>query len=171
MSRRPEWIAVGRITRAHGVKGEVAVLPLSEVSSRFDPGAVVYMDESEQSPLEVRAVRQHRDRLLVEFEGVLDRTQAEALHGRYLFVQASTAPDLPEGEFWTHQLVGAEVVTEGGLSLGTIREIIHTQANDVWVAQGDAGEVLVPALKDVVASVDVEGERVVVREIPGLTAP
>lgn len=171
MSRRPDWIAVGRIARAHGVKGEVAVVPLSEVASRFEPGSVVYLDESDRRPLEVRSVRPHRDRLLVEFEGVPDRTQAEALGGRYVFVPASSAPELPEGEFWAHQLVGAEVRTEAGRPLGTIREVIHTQANDVWVAEGEQGEVLVPALKDVVASVDVEAGSVVVREVPGLTAP
>jgi 16S rRNA processing protein RimM len=63
------------------------------------------------------------------------------------------------------------VLTEDGRSLGRIREILHTQANDVWVAEGAAGELLIPALKDVVREVDVAGRRVVVREIPGLTSP
>jgi 16S rRNA processing protein RimM len=168
---RPRWVAVGRITRTHGVKGEVAVLPLSDVGSRFEAGSTLFLEEREDRPLTVMASRPHQQRLLVAFRGVQDRTSAEALRGRYLFVPASSAPHLPEGEYWAHDLVGCDVLTEEGRSLGRIREVLHTQANDVWVAEGAAGEVLIPALKEVVREVDVAGRRVVVREIPGLTTP
>jgi 16S rRNA processing protein RimM len=162
---------VGRITRTHGVKGEVAVLPLSEVGSRFEAGSTLFLDEREDRPLTVAAARPHRQRLLVSFRGLGDRTSAEALRGRYLFVPASSAPPLPEGEYWTHELIGCDVLTEAGRSIGRIREILHTQANDVWAADGAGGEVLIPALKDVIREVDVAGRRVVVREVPGLTTP
>jgi 16S rRNA processing protein RimM len=168
---RPQWIAVGRVTRTHGVKGEVAVLPLSEVASRFEAGSMVFLDEREDRPLTVATSRPHQRRLLVAFHGVGDRTSAETLRGRYLFVPASSAPELPEGEYWAHELVGCEVLTEDGRRLGRIREIMHTQANDVWATEGEDGEVLIPALKDVVREVDVAGRRVVVREVPGLTTP
>ncbi|HXF57324.1 MAG TPA: ribosome maturation factor RimM [Actinomycetota bacterium] len=169
-SQAPRWVAVGRVTRAHGVKGEVAVLPLSEVEGRFAPGSRVFVGEGEDRPLTVRKVRgPHRGRLLVFFEEVRTRTAAEELRGAYLFVPAEWAPELPEGAFWAHELVGCEVTTEGGRSLGRVREVIHTPANDVWVAEGEAGEVLVPALREVVASVDLAARRVVVREVPGLT--
>jgi len=119
----------------------------------------------------VSSVRPHRHRLLVSFEGVADRTTAEGLSGRYLLISSSDAGTLPEGQFWPHQLVGCEVVTEGGTSLGRVREVMHTAANDVWAADGPDGEVLVPALKDLIREVDLPGRRVVVREVPGLTAP
>jgi 16S rRNA processing protein RimM len=164
------WIAVGRIARAHGVKGEVAVLPLSEVESRFQAGSQLFVGQGVRA-VTVQASRPHRGRLLVSFGEVGDRDAAEALRGEYLFVPAEDVPELPEGEFWPHQLVGCEVVTESGRPLGSIREIMRTQANDVWAADGPSGEVLVPALKDVVVSVDLERRRVIVREIPGLTAP
>jgi 16S rRNA processing protein RimM len=166
---RPRWIAVGRITRTHGVKGEVAVLPLSEVASRFEAGSTVFLDEREDRPLTVATSRPHQRRLLVAFQGVGDRTSADALRGRYVFVPASSAPELPEGEYWAHELIGCEVLTEDGRRLGRIREIMHTQANDVWATEGDEGEVLIPALKEVVRDVDVAGRRVVVRDVPGLT--
>jgi 16S rRNA processing protein RimM len=168
---RPHWIAVGRITRAHGVNGEVAVMPLSEVDARFQPGSRLFVGESGRNRVIVRAARPHRNRLLVSFEGVIDRDRAEALGGQYLFVRAEEAPELPEGEYWTFQLVGCEVATESGRALGRLREVIHTQANDVWVVEGDGGEVLVPALKEVVVSVEAANGRIVVREIPGLTVP
>jgi 16S rRNA processing protein RimM len=166
----PERIAVGRITRAHGIKGEVAVLPLTQVESRFDPGSRLEAEGLDE-PLTVASARPHRHGLLVEFEGVHDRTEAERLQGRYLVVPASAVPPLPEGEFWPHQLIGCEVVTDGGRSLGAITEVIHTPANDVWATDGPDGQSLIPALKDVVTDVDLEARRVTVREIPGLTAP
>jgi 16S rRNA processing protein RimM len=168
---RPRWIAVGRITGAHGVKGEVAVLPLSQVSERFEPGSRLFLGQSESNPLVVSSSRPHRQRLLVAFEAVDGRTQAEGLQGEYLFVPASAAPPLPGGEFWAHDLVGCRVESEEGRPLGRIKEVIHTPANDVWAAEGEYGEILIPALKDVVADVDLQERRVLIREIPGLTAP
>jgi 16S rRNA processing protein RimM len=161
-------VAVGRITRAHGVKGEVAVLPLTQVDERFAPGSRLTVEGGDDA-LTVVASRPHRGRLLVTFEGVKDRDRAETLRGAYLVVPVSEVPPLPEGEYWPHELVGCEVRTETGTPLGTIREVLHTEANDVWVARTEDGETLIPALKDVVASVDVAGGMVVVREIPGLT--
>lgn len=176
MTGTTRWVAVGRVTRAHGIRGEVAVLPLTEVESRFEPGSRLFAGERGDRPLVVADVRGTAARPLVSFEGVEDRTSAEALAGVYLFVPASELPDLPEGRFWPHEIVGCEVVTETGRSLGTVREIMHTQANDLWAARGEPGtpqerETLVPALRDVVVEVDVGARRIVVREVPGLTAP
>ena len=166
------WVAVGRITKAHGVRGEVSVLPLSDVEDRFAAASRLYASESEERPLTVAASRPNRGRLLVRFEEVPDRTRAEALAGAYLFVPAGASPSLPDGSFWPHELIGADVVTENGRSLGVLTEIVRTSANDVWVARDDAGnESLVPALREVVAEVDAGAHRVVVREIPGLTVP
>jgi 16S rRNA processing protein RimM len=165
------WVAVGRATRAHGVHGEVSVLSLTDVAERFAAGSRVFAGEDGTRPLTVRSSRPHRDRVLVRFEEIPDRTAAEALSGTYLFVPADSSPELPEGEFWPHQILGAEVRTESGRSLGTIAEIVRTQANDVWVARGEDGEALIPALRDLVVSVDLSAGRVVVREVPGLTVP
>jgi 16S rRNA processing protein RimM len=165
------WIAVGRITRSHGVKGEVAVLPLSEIDARFRPGSRLYLGQTENRTLTVASSRTHQRRLLVAFEEIDDRTQGETLKGEYLFVPASWAPELPDGEYWPHQLIGCTVVTEEGRMVGTIEEIVRGPANDVWVARGEDGEdVLVPAIRDVVTGVNVGERRIVVREVPGLTA-
>lgn len=171
MNPAPQRVAVGLITRAHGVKGEVVVLVLSQVAERFEPGARLFLHEGGSEAVTVATARPHRQRLLVQFEEVGDRDRAESLQGSYLFVPADAAPTLPEGEFWTHDLIGCEVLTVEGRSLGLIREVLHTPANDVWAAQGEDGEVLIPALKDVVESVDVAGRKVVVREVEGLTIP
>lgn len=171
MTDRPRFVAVGRVTRAHGVKGEVAVLPLTEVATRFEPGSRVLAGEDQGRELTISEARPYRGRVLVFFDGVKDRDQAEALQGTYLFVPTSEAPVLPAGEYWTHDLIGCAVATEAGRALGTLVEVILTPANDVWVVQGEEGETLVPALKEVVVEVDPAARRVVVREVPGLIDP
>jgi 16S rRNA processing protein RimM len=168
MNREPT-VVVGRITRPHGLKGELSVLVLSEVEGRFAEGAVVYLEDGRA--LTVDAARRHRGGLLVKFREVPDRTAAERLARSVLVVPESSSPELPEGSWWDHQLVGCEVVTDSGRSLGTLREVIHTAANDVWSAVSDGGETLIPALRDVIVSVDTGGKRIVVREVPGLTVP
>jgi 16S rRNA processing protein RimM len=166
---RSPGLVAGKVTKAHGLRGEVTVLVLTEVPARFDDGSVLRLEDGRE--LTVAGTRPDRGRLLVTFEEVSDRTAAEALGGRYLFVPEDAAPELPEGSFWPHQLVGSEVVTESGRSLGEIREVVLGVANDIWVTGPPADEVLVPALRDVVVSVDVAGKRVVVRDVPGLTTP
>jgi 16S rRNA processing protein RimM len=161
-------VAVGRITRAHGVQGEVAVLVLSEVEDRFAPGATLWLVDGR--PLTVESSRPHRGRMLVRFREVRDREQAAALQRALLFVPESASPTLPEGSWWDHQIEGCAVTTDGGRALGTVHEVIHTAANDVWsVIDGEGRETLVPVLKDVLVSVDVDARRIVVREIEGLT--
>jgi 16S rRNA processing protein RimM len=163
-------VVVGRITRAHGVTGEVAVLVISEVPGRFDEGATVWLEDGRS--LTVDSSRPHKDRLLVRFRGVDDREHAEALQKALLVVPESSSPELPEGSWWDHRIVGCALETDTGRSLGTVREVIHTAANDVWSAVDDDGtETLVPVLQEVVLDVDLDAKRIVVREISGLTSP
>ena len=161
-------VAVGRVGRPHGIRGELSVLVLSEVPGRFDPGEAVWLEDGRR--LTVEGSKPHRSGLLVKFREVADRTQAEALRSALLVVPESMSPELPEGSWWDHRIQGCAVETDTGRALGTVQEVIHTAANDVWSALDEQGtETLIPVLKDVLVSVDVDGKRIVVREIPGLT--
>ena len=163
-------VVVGRITRAHGLRGEVAVLPLTDNPDRFTAGSVVLLEDGRR--LTVAASRGAGARLLVTFDGVADRSAAEALRGSALVVPESSLPELPEGTYWPHELEGCEVVTTSGRSLGTVTDVVANPANDIWVATTpDGAELLVPAIHQVVADVDVAARRIVVHEVPGLTAP
>lgn len=163
-------VVVGVVTRAHGVRGEVAIENRSDNPERWVAGAVVGTPDGRT--LTVAAVRPHGGRLLVTFDGVADRTAAEALRGAELSVPRSWLPPLGEGEWWPHQIEGCRVLTEAGRDLGVVAEVVFNPANDLWVAVDDAGaETLVPALKDLLVEVDVVAKRIVVREVPGLTTP
>ena len=163
-------VAVGRITRAHGVQGELAVLVISEVPGRFADGETVWLEDGRT--LTVESSRPHKDRLLVRFREVQSREQAEALQRALLVVPESLSPELPEGSWWDHRIVGCAIETDTGRALGTIHDVIHTAANDVWSAVDDEGTgTLIPVLRDVILDVDMDAKRIVVREIPGLTMP
>ena len=163
-------VNVGKITKAHGVRGEVALLMYSDNPERFADGAEVFLDDGRA--ITVRSSRSHGGRLLVVFEGISDRAAADELRGRTLVVPESWLPELREGEWWPHQLQGCVVVTESGRVLGTLVEVIANPANDLWVARAAGGtETLVPALKDLLVDVDVAARTIVVRDVPGLTAP
>lgn len=158
-----ELLAVGRISRAHGVRGEVSVFRLSEVEARFEKGSVLRLEDGRN--LTVEAMRPHQQRLLVKFEEIDDRTGAELLRGQVLLVPTDAAPEPPQGAFWVHQVVGLEVVTEDGRSLGKVVDVEGNPANDLWVTESGT---LVPAVRDVVVEIDLKAGRVTVRELPGL---
>lgn len=159
-----QLLAVGRITRAHGIRGEVAVLALSEVPGRFVPGSILRLEDGRT--LTVEKARTHHRRQLVKFEQVGDRTEAEALRGQVLLVPAADAPPIEEeGRFWVHQVVGLDVVTEDGRTLGRIREVQANPANDLWVTDDGA---VIPAVRQVVRDVDLDRRVVTVHELPGL---
>ena len=115
--------------------------------------------------------RPHQDRWLVLFAQVKDRDMAEALRDQYLLIPEADAMPLGEHENYAHDLIGLEVVTADGVTLGRMAEILFTPANDVYIVRGPRGEVLIPATRDVVLSVDLPAGRMTVALPEGLLAP
>ena len=172
-SGRPEALrlVVGRIGRAHGIRGQVTVeVRTDDPDLRFAPGTTITTEPAERGPLVVKDARDHSGRLLLSFEGVADRNAAEALRNTILVVEAdpNETPDDPE-EFYDHELLGLAVVDEAGTVLGEIADLLHLPGQDVLaVKRPDAPEVLIPFVKQFVPVVDVRGGRVVVTPPEGL---
>jgi len=131
-------LEVGRVGRAHGIVGEMAVTLHTNRPERVTPGTTLYVGDR---PLVVIASREHKGRWLVRFDGVVDRTGAEALTGEIL--TADPLGPLPEGELWLHELVGSEVRDKQGASLGTVTAVDANPAHDILVVDDD---VLVPVV-------------------------
>lgn len=154
-------LTIGRIGRAHGLRGEVAVTYSSNRPERHAPGAVCFVGDRE---LVVVKSRPHQGRMLVCFEGVDDRTAAEALHGRTLTAdRLGDDTALAEGEFWVHELVGAHVVDTARTALGTVTSVEANPAHDLLVL--DSG-VLVPMVFVVEQESADDGSVVVVVDPP-----
>jgi len=166
-------VVVGRIGRAHGVRGEVSVdVRTDEPERRFAPGAVLRTDGGVDRALTVLAARPHGARLLVTFTEVSDRTAAESLHGAALLaaLAAGERPADPE-EFYDHQLVGLVVRAEGQGVVGRVSDVLHLPSQDLLVvAMDDGRESLVPFVAELVPSVDLGGGEVTVVDQPGLLA-
>lgn len=169
-------LTVGRIGRAHGLRGEVSVeVRTDDPHSRFAPGAVLatepaHRGPAHRGPLTVAAARYANGRLLVCFGGVGDRSAAEALRGTLLVVDADDLPP-PEDpdEFYDHELVGLRVLTVDGVAVGTLSEVLHLPGGDVLaVSRPDAPQLLVPFVAAMVPGVDVSAGRVVIDPPPGL---
>ena len=176
-------VVVGRIGKAHGIRGEVSVeLRTDEPERRFAPGSVLRtqapLGRGPQGPdrpatLTIRSTRWHQSRLLVTFEEVRDRNVAEAVRGLLLAVDVDPAesPEDPE-EFYDHQLVGLRVVTTTGADVGELAEVLHGSAQDLLSVRADDGrEVLVPFVARLVPEVDLAGGRILVEDVPGLISP
>lgn len=165
---------VGRIVKPHGIRGELVVdVRTDSADVRFADGAVLFVtsrDGEPVRPLTVAATRPHTGRLLVRFEGVDGREDAEALRGVVLSAPADDLPPIEDpDEFYDHQLEGLAVHTVAGALVGTVREVVHGAGGDLLVVDRDGGgEALVPFVRQIVPEVDVHGGRVVLDPPPGL---
>ncbi len=143
---------VGRVLGSHGVFGQVRAQVLTDLPYRFDPGEVLFLQDE---PYRIQSSsRGSGDTVILKLEGVAGPAAARALAGQELFAQAEDSPDLAEGEYFHYQLIGMQVFTEEGEDLGRIKEIIITGSNDVYVVSGPNGEILLPAISQVVLRVD-----------------
>ena len=152
-------IKVGQVVGPFGTEGAVKVVPLTDFGDRFEPGQRLLLGGVER---EVVWSRSRAPGVVLKLSGIDNRTLAEMHRGRYLEV-AEPRP-LPGDSFYHHQLVGLEVWTASGTSLGRITDVLQRPANDVWVAREDGVEHLIPATRDAVLAVDVEQGRVVVAD-------
>lgn len=167
MSGEDELVVVGRIGPPHGVRGAVVVQPFTDAAEeRFAPGSVLLTD---REPLIVEASRWHGKRLIVQFAGITERTDAQQLRGTDLHVPASTRPALDDpDDFYDTDLVGLTATTVGGEPLGPVRDVVHAPASDYLVVEVGGRERLVPFLAAVVPIVDIPGRRVVIDPPEGL---
>lgn len=164
-------LVVARIGRAHGIKGEVTVeVRTDEPELRLGPGAVLATEPASTGPLTIETGRVHSGRLLLRFEGVRDRTAAEALRNTLLIaeVDPEELPEDPE-EFYDHQLMDLDVVLADGTGIGRITEITHLPSQDLFIVERpDGTEVMIPFVEEIVSEIDLEEQRAVITPPPGL---
>ncbi|HUY74408.1 MAG TPA: ribosome maturation factor RimM [Candidatus Dormibacteraeota bacterium] len=154
-------IKIGQVMGAYGLDGAVKVLPLTDFSDRFDPGAALVLEGAERM---VEWSRPGQPGLVVKLKGIENRSVAELFRGLYLEVSEADIRPLEDGRFYHHQVVGLAVETHSGTPLGIVAEVLERPANDVWVSHDGAIEHLIPATRDAVLEVDLETRRVVVAD-------
>ncbi|GFP29821.1 16S rRNA processing protein RimM [Candidatus Hakubella thermalkaliphila] len=165
---------VAQALKAHGLKGEVRLRLETDYPERISGGFSLYLSPAcqEEDKLVVDSVRLSSRGPIVKFVGIDNLESAAELVGRSLYVPQDRFPSLAQDTFWVHELIGLQIFEEGGNFLGKLKEVLRTKSNDVYVVERDREgrkeEVLIPALKDVIREVDLEGNRMIVRLPEGL---
>ncbi|MBP1726318.1 MAG: rRNA processing protein RimM [Deltaproteobacteria bacterium] len=162
-------VAVGKVVKAHGVRGHLRLVPFGETLEGLGAGEEVSarLPDGSIERLITVEIRTQRKSVLFLSREVRTAAEAQRLVGAEICVPESRLPALAADEFYWHQLIGLEVMSVDGRRLGTIRQIIETGSNDVYVVQEGREEVLIPALAEVVREVNLE-RRLMVVDLPAL---
>lgn len=154
-----DMLVIGEIARPQGLKGEVKIKPLTDDPARYQKVTRVFIDEQ---PVAFFLRRIHDGFVYAIVGEAASREEAEKLRGKQLCIPREEAVPPEEGRHFIVDLLGLAVVTDQGEELGTIRDIIQPGANDVYILRGKRGEILLPALRRLVLSVDIAEKRMVV---------
>ena len=165
-------LKVGKIVNTHSLKGEVKVISSTDFEEeRFKKGSKLLITRGNQLIREVviQSYRNHKNFLLVKFEGIDSVEEAEKLKNLQIKIDSDEVGELEENEFYFHQIIGCEVFDENDKNLGEIIDILTPGANDVWVIKGENGkEILIPYIEDVVKKIDIISKKVNIEVMEGL---
>ena len=165
-----ELLQVGVITSTHGVRGEVKVFPTTDDAARFKKLKHVLLDTGrERKPLEIQGVKFFKQFVILKFKGIDNINDIEKYKRCPLLVERKDAVELEEDEYFIADMIGIQVETEDGEVFGTLKDVMETGANDVYVIETEEyGEVLVPAIKECILDVDVENRKMKIHLMDGL---
>jgi 16S rRNA processing protein RimM len=172
----PSYLVVGHLNKAHGMKGELFVWPLTDhPESIFAPGVILHLgNEAGDAPdptepsLVISGARPFRRGFLLSLEGIETRAHAEALRGRYVLLPREEIADLGEGEVFYHQLLGMQVLTSCGVVVGTIEEVYELRPADLLEVKGPTGTHFIPFLASIVREVNTATGTMVIDPPEGL---
>ena len=163
-------LRVGVITSPHGIKGEVKVFPTTDDAKRFKELKKVILDTGkEYIPMEIEHVKFFKNMVILKFKGYDNINEIEKYKSRDLLITREQAVDLAPDEYFITDLIGLAVVSDQGVELGTLKDVLETGANDVYVvAMKDGKELMLPAIGDCILNVDLEQGRMEVHVLEGL---
>ena len=160
-----EFITIGKILAPWGNKGKLKVEVATDFPQRFAPSAKVYIN---RQPMTLDSTDWHKGKAIVKLNTINSIEDAEKLQGQLVEIHHSQLHSLPEGQYYHFQLIGLEVWTTQGELLGNITEILSTPSNDNYVVSGAKGEILIPAIEDVIKSIDLNKGCLLIEPIEGL---
>lgn len=165
-----ELLQVGIISSTHGIRGEVKIFPTTDDARRFKKLKEVILDDGrEQILLKIVGVKFFKQFVIARFEGYDNINDIEKYKGKSLFVTRENAVALGKDEYFIADLIGITVENEDQSFQGVLKDVLETGANDVYVVQSkENGEVLIPAIKDCILSVDLDCHKMKVHLLDGL---
>jgi len=163
---KADFLLIGKVAKPHGLRGQVKVHSYASSYENFFAGRKVYLSQGEEmKALLISEGKVQAHSLLLHFQGLDNRQQAEAISGCSLYIEQKDLQALPEGEYYWYQLIGSRVYNDQGRFLGILEEIFSTPAHDIWVIRDDKKEILLPAVEDFVISVDLPQREIRIRDL------
>ena len=160
-----EFIAIGKILAPWGTEGKLKVAVVTDFPQRFTPSSKVYI---KRQAMTIDSAEWHKGKAIIKFKTIDSIEDAKKLPGQLIEIPYSQLHPLPEGQYYHFQLIGLEVRTTQGELLGNITEILPTPSNDNYVVSGAKGEILIPAIEDVIKSIDLDKGYLVIEPMEGL---
>jgi len=158
-------MTIGQILAPWGIKGKLKVRVVTDFPQRFAPSSKIYIN---RQPITIDSAEWHKDKVIIKLNQIDTVEAAQKLRGQPVEIHHSQVYPLPEGQYYHFQLIGLEVWTTRGELLGNITEILTAESNDNYVVSGAKGEILIPAIEDVVKSIDLDSGRITIEPIEGL---
>ena len=165
-----DFLQIGVISSTHGIKGEVKVFPTTDDVKRYKKLKQVYLDTGKETlTLHPESVKFFKQFVILKFKEYNNINDVEQFRQKSLWVDRQNAIKLQKDEYFIADLIGMKVITDEDETLGVLKDVLQTGANDVYVVKmNDSKEVLLPAIKECVLKVDVEAGEVLVHMMPGL---
>lgn len=163
-------LQVGVITQTHGIHGEVKVFPTTDDAKRFKKlGEVILENGKERFPVTIEGVKFFKQYVILKFKGFDSINEIEKYKNAKLLVTRENAVKLQKDEYFVADLLGMQVVTEDEEPLGSLKKVLATGANDVYIVENEDGEeLLLPAIKECILKIDMENRRITVHLMDGL---
>jgi 16S rRNA processing protein RimM len=162
-------LVVGRIGRAHGLRGEVTIeVRTDQPELRFADGSVLITDPESVGPLKVIHAKNHSGRILIAFEGIYDRNSAEQVRNTLLLADIDPTESSDDDEYYDFQLIGSSVSFVDGTEVGEVTDVIHLPAQDLLAFRYHEREILIPFIHQFVPKVDIKSKQIVITPPPGL---
>jgi 16S rRNA processing protein RimM len=166
----PVFVIIGKFRKPHGIRGEIRMSVVTNFPELIKEGQSIFVGHKYQA-YTIKSLRWHGEDLLVSLEDMPDRTAVEIFRNVMVYLKSDEMPPPPEGEFYLHQLVGLDVITDQEEHLGKLKEVLLTGANDVYLVETPEGkEILLPAIQEVILDVNLDEKEMLVHIIPGLLA-
>ncbi len=164
-SSEPEFITIGEIVAPAGIEGKLKVKIVTDFPQRFAPSSEIYIN---RQPMSIETTEWHKGKAIIKLNTIDSIEDAQKLQGQSIEIHHNQVYSLPEGQYYHFQLIGLEIWTTQRELLGTVTEILTAESNDIYVVRGAKGEILIPAIEDVIKSIDLNKGCIVIEAIEGL---
>lgn len=163
-------LEIGQIVNSYGIKGFLKVVPYTDDINRYSKLKEIFIEKNKKLiKMQIEEVKYHKNLVLLKLKGIDDINDTLEFKNCYIKIDRSDAINLPEDSYFIVDLIGLEVFTEAGKSLGNLVDVFPTGSNDVYVVKNELGkQILLPAIGDVIKEVDIESKKMIVHLLEGM---